>query len=141
MLTKTVTYTDYDGNERTEKCQFNLTETELTEMQLTTSGGMDKMLTDIVAAKDTPTIINTFKTIILKAYGVKSPDGRTFMKSKELADEFEHSEVYNKIFMELITDDEKAAAFINGIIPKTVADEVAKSSAAPTLSISQPYGV
>lgn len=116
MLKKTVTYTDYNGVERTEDFYFNLTKAEIMEMELTTSGGLAEMITKIVEAKDGPAIIKVFKDLVLKAYGEKSPDGRRFIKSVEIADAFSQTEAYSQIFMELATDADAAAAFVNGII-------------------------
>ena len=118
MLKKTVTYTDYNGSERTEDFYFNLTKAEIIEMELTTVGGLSAMIEKIVAAKDGPTIIKTFKDLVLKAYGEKSADGRRFIKSPEIAEAFSQTEAYSQIFMELATDDEAAAKFVNGIIPE-----------------------
>ncbi len=120
MLKKTITYTDYNGEERTEDFYFNLSKAELMEMEMSTSGGLAEMIERIVAAKDAPAIIKVFKELILKAYGEKSPDGKHFMKQRDgvkLADQFAATEAYSQLFMELATDDEKAAEFVNGIIP------------------------
>ena len=65
MLKKTITFTDYNGNERTEDFYFNLSKAELSEMELSTTGGLGKMIQDIVAAQDTPRIISIFKDLIL----------------------------------------------------------------------------
>ena len=118
MLKKTVTYTDYNGSERTEDFYFNLTKAEIMEMELTTVGGLSAMIEKIVAATARPTIIKTFKDLVLKAYGEKSADGRRFIKSPEIAEAFSQTEAYSQIFMELATDDEAAAKFVNGIIPE-----------------------
>lgn len=118
MLKKTITYTDYNQVERTEDFYFNLTKAEIMEMELGTSGGLSAMIEKIVAAKDGPTIIKVFKDLVLKAYGEKSPDGRRFMKTPEITEAFAQTEAYSQIFMELATDDEAAAKFVNGIIPE-----------------------
>lgn len=117
MLKKSITYTDYNEVERTEDFYFNLTEAEIMEMEMGTSGGMAEMIERIVAAKDAPAIIKIFKEIILKAYGEKSPDGKRMVKNDELRDAFSQTEAYSKLFMELATDADKAAEFVNGIIP------------------------
>lgn len=117
MLKKTVTYIDYNGNERTEDFYFNLSKAEVTEMELSVNGGLSKMLENIVASNDAAQIIATFKDIVLKAYGEKSPDGKRFIKSKELSEAFSQTEAYSEIFMELALDDKAAADFVNGIIP------------------------
>ena len=88
MLKKTITYEDYNGVERKEDFYFNLTEAEVMEMELSTKGGLTEMINRIVAAQDATAIVKIFKDLILKAYGVKSPDGKRFIKSQELRDEF-----------------------------------------------------
>lgn len=117
MLKKTITYTDYNGVSRTEDFYFNLTQAEITEMELSTSGGLAEMIQKIIAAKDAPAIIKVFKDLILKAYGEKSLDGKRFVKSDEIRTAFSQTEAYSKLFMELAFDDKKAAEFVNGIIP------------------------
>ena len=125
MLKKTITYTDYNGVERTEDFFFNLTKAEIMEMEMGTEGGMADMISRIVSAQDTPSIIKIFKDILLKAYGEKSPDGKRFIKSKELSDGFSQTEAYSILFMELATDAEAASKFVNGIIPADVAKAAA----------------
>lgn len=121
MLKRTITYTDYNGVERTEDFFFNLTKAEIMEMELGTEGGMADMISKIVSAQDTPSIIKIFKNILLKAYGEKSPDGKRFVKSQELSDAFSQTEAYSILFMELATDADAASKFVNGIIPSDVA--------------------
>ncbi len=117
MLKKTITYTDYNGSERTEDFYFNLTKAEIMEMEMSTSGGLTEMINRIVAAQDAPAIIDVFKKLILKAYGVKSPDGKRFVKSEELSTEFSQTEAYSELFMELATNADEASKFVNGIVP------------------------
>ena len=126
MLKKKITYTDYNGVERTEDFYFNLTKAELTEMELGTVGGFAEMIQKVVAAQDSPTIVKVFKDLVLKAYGEKSPDGKRFIKSDEIATAFSQTEAYSQIFMELATDAEAASKFVNGIIPSDMAAEVEK---------------
>ncbi len=118
MLKKTMTYVDYDGNQRTEDFYFNLTKAEIMEMNLSASGGLDKMIAKIVAEQDGAKIVEIFKKIVLGAYGEKSLDGKRFIKNPELSEAFSQTEAYSDLFMELATDAEKAAEFINGIVPK-----------------------
>lgn len=117
MLKKTFTYIDYNGVERTEDHYFNLSKAELMEMELSTTGGLAEMINKIVAAQDAPAIVKVFKDLVLKAYGQKSADGRRFIKSQELANEFAQTEAYSQLFMELATDADAAAKFVNGIVP------------------------
>lgn len=116
MYKKTITYVDYDENERTEDFYFNLTQAEVMEMELSTSGGMAEMIKGIVAAQDVPEIIKIFKRLILESYGKKSPDGKRFIKSDALTDEFKQTEAYSNLFMELAQDADAAAEFVNNVI-------------------------
>lgn len=120
MFKVTETYTDYNGVERTEDFHFNLNKAELMEMELSTTGGLAETINRIVAAQDGPAIIKIFKDLVLKAYGVKSEDGKRFKKSDELREAFVETEAYSQIFMRLATDADAAAKFVNGIMPADV---------------------
>lgn len=117
MLKKNITYTDYNGVERSEDFYFNLSKAEIMEMELSTVGGFTEMVNRIVAAQDGPAIMKLFKDLILKAYGEKSPDGKRFIKRPELGEAFSQTEAYTNLFMELATDADAAAKFVNGIVP------------------------
>lgn len=118
MIKKTISYTDYDGNNRTEDFYFNLTKAEVMEMEMMTDGGLEKMINKIIQTTDTKKIIEIFKSIILKSYGEKSPDGRRFIKNDELREAFSQTEAYSQLFMELATDAKAATDFVNGVIPQ-----------------------
>lgn len=117
MLKKTITYTDYDGNSRTEDFYFNLNKAEIAEMEASEIGGLSNLLKKIVAERNNKKIIELFKELILRAYGEKSPDGKRFVKNQELRDAFCQTEAYSELFMELAGNAEAAAAFVNGITP------------------------
>ena len=117
MVKKTITYTDYNGTERTEDFYFNLTEAEVAEMELSTAGGLTSLIENVVKTQDTPTIIKIFKDLVLKSYGEKALDGRRFIKSPEISEAFSQTPAYSIIFMELATDADAAAKFVNGIVP------------------------
>lgn len=117
MIKKTITYTDYNGNQRTESFWFNLTKAEVTRMEMSVHGGMAEMIDRIIAAQDAPSLISTFETMIQKSYGVKTPDGRGFVKRPEDLEAFMATEAYSELFMELVTNATAAAEFVNGIMP------------------------
>ena len=129
MVKKTITYNDYNGVERTEDFYFNFNEAEVMEMELGVTGGFAEMIQRVIQAQDGPTIIQTFKDVVLRSYGVKSPDGKRFIKSDKLREEFSQTEAYSQLFMKLATDSKEAADFVNGIMPKKV--ETASSIPAP----------
>ena len=117
MLKKTIAYKDYDNNERVEDFYFNLSKAEILEMEYGTTGGMTKIIEQMVATQDTARIMKMFKEIIMRSYGEKSLDGKRFIKSPELAEAFIQTEAYSNLFMELIQDPEKFAQFIKAVIP------------------------
>jgi hypothetical protein len=117
MLHKTVSYTDYNGTNRTEDLYFNLNESEMVELETMTPGGFGAALESAVKSNDAGNLMKIFKMLILKSYGIKSPDGRRFIKSDEISEEFSQTEAYNKLFMELLTEADKASDFINRIFP------------------------
>ena len=122
MLKKTIKYTDFNGEPRMEDFYFNLTKAEVGEMELKTKGGLVAHLKSVVATEDGETIVNKFKEIILMAYGVKSDDGRRFIKNDQLREEFTQTNAYSELFMELATDVNAAGEFINGIVPQDMAE-------------------
>lgn len=117
MIKKTIKYVDYNGVERVEDHYFNLTKAELTEMQLGVKGGYDSYIEECVKNNDTESIIRIYKGILLKAYGIKSEDGRRFIKSEEISKEFSQTEAFSELFMELALDQEASKEFMRGLTP------------------------
>lgn len=137
MIKITKTYVDYNEVERTEDFYFNLTKAEVTEMELSKEGGISAYIKAIIAAKDMPELIKLFKEIVLKAYGQKSLDGRRFIKNAELTEDFSQTEAYSMIFIELATDSNKAAEFINGVMPKDLVEQANKANANNAMPITK----
>lgn len=130
MLTKTITYTDFDGTERKENFYFNLTKAEMIEYDANYAeqGGVLKYLTWLVENDKTGELIKAFKELILRSYGERNSAGR-FVKSQEIRDSFMATEAYSELFMEISQNQENAAAFINGIfagIPELKGKDLAK---------------
>ena len=118
MLKKTITYTDYNGTERTEDFYFNLNEAEMIELETGINGGYTEWVERVVKTKDGATIMKLFKDFIFRSYGIKSLDGVRFEKSKEISEGFMQTEAYNVLFLELVTDADAAAKFVNAVVPK-----------------------
>lgn len=116
MLKKTITYPDYNGVQRTEDFYFNLSKPEIVKMQASIKGGYDVQLKSIAANRNGGQIMEFFEELISKAYGEKSEDGRRFMKSEEISKSFMETPAYEKLFEELVTDDEASADFVNAIM-------------------------
>lgn len=136
MLKKTITYVDYNDVERKEDFYFNLTKSEIVDMEGSYDGGLSNMLRRVVDAKEGSKIIKIFKEIILKAYGEKSDDGKRFMKSPELSEAFSQTAAYDQLYMELATDAKAAADFINSIVPADIRDAIKDSPELKVLETS-----
>lgn len=121
MIKRSFTYTDYNGNERNEEHLFNLSKAELIDLELSVVGGYKQLIENIIAAQDLPSLYKYFKELILKSYGIKSPDGKRFIKQDEngrpLVNDFIETEAYSILLEELVTNTEKASEFVNGIMP------------------------
>ena len=115
MYKKSITYIDFDGIERTDDFYFNLTPAEIVELDNSEIGGLENFLNKIINEEDNVQIVKMFKQFILMAYGEKSPDGRRFIKSKELSDAFSQTQAYSDLFIELASDANSAAEFVNGV--------------------------
>lgn len=128
MIYEEITYSDYNGVERTEKFYFNLNKAELLKMELGTTGGFTEQVRKIIDAKDQPALIEVFENFICMAYGEKSADGKRFMKEDEngypLYKYFMQTEAYSQLYMKLSTDADAAARFINGVVPADLAAQV-----------------
>lgn len=116
MRKEIITYTDYNNVTRTEDFFFNLNEAELTALQYGVDGGLKEMLERIVKSNDNKQIMACFHELIAKSYGEKSPDGRRFVKSKELSEAFMQTEAYNELMLRFMTDANYSAEFINDVL-------------------------
>lgn len=121
MLKKEITYEDFDGNQVTDILYFNLNRTEMIEMEVSYEGGLEAALKRIIESKDNKNLIGEFKKIILASYGVKSEDGKRFIKNDKLREDFTQTAAFDALFMDLATNENAAANFIIGIVPKDFA--------------------
>lgn len=117
MVAKTLTYEDFNGNQITETFYFNLSKAELIEMQVSVEGGLDKVLKRVSEEKDPAKLLNLFKMFVLKSFGVKSEDGKRFIKDDALTEAFTQTNAYSELYMSLIQDTNAAIDFITGIVP------------------------
>ena len=133
MLAKTITYNDYDNNERTETLYFNMNKMELTEFAADLPDDVFKNVSGVKSIQDVAKVANKMgskgiikfiKELVLRSYGVKSEDGRRFIKSKELSEEFSQTIAYDMFMSELMSDDKAASNFVNGLIPASMAGEL-----------------
>lgn len=128
MIKKKVTYTDYDGKERTETLYFNLTEPEMVRLDVKYEGGLETVIQNLDPEARPAEVLELFETVIRTSYGEKSEDARYFVKDEKATDLFMQSGAYSALFMELIQDADAAAAFVNGLISSTAMARVKNSS-------------
>ena len=118
MLKKTISYIDYNGQERTEDFWFNLSKSEIILLETTTPGGYVAMLQRIIDSKDNIELMKAFTELIKKSYGVKSEDGKRFVKNEKVLEEFLSSAAFDQLFTEFFTEENAASDFAKGILPK-----------------------
>jgi len=135
MLKRDITYENFDGETVTETFYFNLSRFEIIDLQVGYEKGLDAALRQIIRSEDHKGVVDIFKHIILAAYGVRSDDGRRFIKTDELREEFFQMPAYDALFMELMMDTDKAALFVRGIIPKGFEEEIAKLEKAEVVQL------
>lgn len=123
MLKKTITFDDLDGNPVTQDFYFNLTPQELAEMEFSVEGGMIGLLERIVEEKNSKVILDMFKEILSKAYGVRGADNIQFIKAPELWIHFTQTDAFSKLFLEMMSDANYAAEFFNGLMPKELQEK------------------
>ncbi len=139
MLTKKITYTDFNGEQQTEKFYFNLSKAELLEMEIGKNGGYQNYLKRLINSRNQEEIASIFKMFILKSYGIKSDDGKRFIKSEEISKEFEQTDAYSELYCELVTDTKKATEFFNGLIPQALSVEIEKDMQAKGITSQEEY--
>lgn len=141
MITRTIPYTDYNGIQRKEKFYFDLTQFEATEIAVELPDGIVEELSEdgtnqqqtaihLMEKLGRKGVMDFIKKIVLKSYGVKSTDGRRFIKSEELSTEFSQTPAFSAFMMKLMTDDKEASSFINGVIPAELAAQMTSKNAA-----------
>jgi hypothetical protein len=116
MIAKTITYTDFNNLERTEDFYFNLSEAELTAWEFSVSGTLTEHIKRIESTVDVPQLMELYKELIDRSYGIKDADGRRFRKSPEILQDFKDTNAYSELFMELATDQKAGGEFISGIV-------------------------
>ena len=122
MIKWTIKFVDFNGNSVKEDFYFHLNKAEVMRMQFCANGAYSQFIERITNQRDLRMLGEEFENIILTAYGEKSDDGRTFKKSDDIRENFKSTEAYSELFMELITDADKAVSFIKGILPKDLQD-------------------
>lgn len=138
MLKKTITYKNFNNEEVSEDFYFHLTEAEITKLEMGQKGGLSEALKRIIESEDGAGVIEILQHIILTAYGKRSEDGKRFIKNDLLRQEFESTQAFSDLFMEMATNADAASTFVNGIIPGDMAEKVAKLTGADLSIVPNP---
>ena len=127
MLKRPITYEDFNGETITDIYYFHLSKPELLKLQVGNSGGLNGLIQRIIETKDSEGIIAEFEKLVLMSYGQKSDDGKRFVKSDELREEFSQTAAYQHLFMEIATNEDAAVEFLKGVLPADMQDEIEKA--------------
>lgn len=124
MLQKTITYTNFKGKPVTETFCFHLNKAEIAELELSRKGGLSDFIRQLVKSADGGAILSAFKEIITMSVGQESEDGRRFVKSQEIVDDFVQSGAYAELLMELAGNSDAASEFVKAIVPADLLDKI-----------------
>lgn len=148
MIKKTLTWTNFNDKQVTEDFYFHLSKPEVLQLEVGVKGGLTELIKKVIATEDHNELVAWFQKIILASYGQKSEDGRRFIKSPQLSEEFAQTGAYETLFFELAGDDQAASQFIKGILPADVQDkpkiqvtDVAIDKNAPELTFDMVKGM
>lgn len=138
MIKKIANYEDFEGNQITDELWFNLTQTELISMSMDMPEDISDSIGNgenvdqaaasakIIEKLGNKGVFEFIKDLLIKSYGIRTPDGKGFKKNAEITENFACSLAFDAIFMELISDDQAAANFVNGVIPTSVMNKMAE---------------
>lgn len=129
MIVRTMTYTDYNGETRTEKFYFNLTAAEIAKLNFSEKGGLEESIKRCIKEGDTGKMVSLLEKIVLLSYGERSEDGRQFIKSEELSKAFSQTPAYSDLFMSFFTDENAATTFLDELIPSDMVSNIDKNKA------------
>ena len=133
MIKKTISYVDFNGTQRNDDYYFHLSVPEATRFAARFGEqGWEAGIKKIVESGDLAEVLDLFEDIILTSYGQKSPDGRTFVKNKEMRENFSNSEAYAQLFEELVMSPDAMTQFAKGIGMST-AQQLASKATEPTM--------
>ncbi len=129
MLKKTITYTDLNDAETTEDYYFHINKGEMMRMQLSEGMALDVKIDRLIQTRDYKEIVATIESFIDLSYGVRSENGKSFIKNPKQLELFKSSEAYSELVWSLYTDEDEMRDFIFGIFPsnlKEVTEETLK---------------
>ncbi len=127
MYAKTIEYVDYNDVPHKEVFYFNLNRAEVLKMLVTDSDAtLDQVFDYFKQTRNGKRLLAMIEDLIKSSYGVKSPDGKSFIKRPEHLEAFVQSEAYSELLTELLNDADKASEFFIGILPKNLQAEVDK---------------
>lgn len=123
MITKKITYENFDGEEITDELYFRLSTKEMSDDEFQK---IRDRIADGYKKKDNLQVLNAILEIIIKSYGKKSEDGKAFIKTEEATKNFENSEACDELAYELLNNEGELQKFIEGIMPKKLYEQYSK---------------
>lgn len=134
MLTKNITYTDLNGKERTDQYMFHMSKADVIrlEAELSTpeefedgsTTALERVINKFVETKNIHEIVMFFEDLIKRSFGVKSEDGRSFLKYLDASDAFMQSPAYDVLLIELLSNEQNAIAFFSAILPDDISPSI-----------------
>lgn len=134
MIKKTIKFNDYNGNALSEDFYFHISKAEWVRFLAQYPGGIDQWVESVQQSHNISEVYGKFEELVQMAYGVKSADGRQFMKSPEITKQFTETEAYSELIMEFLSDTEKAIEFFAALFDVD-ANEVKKQVESQGISV------
>lgn len=132
---ETIQYRDLDGNKVEDLFEFSLNSAEVAEMEVSIKGGLKNYLEKVIREDNQAEILKAFKDILTKSIGRRSDNGKMFLKTEDIRNEFLYSGAYEVMFFRMISDANYAANFVNEAFPH---DLVEKMNAGKPVSVNLP---
>jgi hypothetical protein len=117
MLKKEIHWKGFDGEDVSDVFYFNISMSEVLELEVEAEEPLSDYLQRVVESDNRKDILTAVRRFIDKSYGVRSDDGRSFVKDPIHTAAFRKSLAYDKLIEELLTNEESAQIFMMGIFP------------------------
>lgn len=126
MIKKTISYHDFEGDERTDDFYFSLNEVQFARINRMFPGGLQEYTEKIAKDKNADEMFRVIDILVSEAYGERQ--GNNFVKvtpsGQKLSDFFTNTEAYDNLLMELVKDDRALINFLAGCLPSNAKSRV-----------------
>jgi hypothetical protein len=121
MFAKTIKYKNFADEDCYQEFYFHIGKAELIELGVANIHGR---LQRIKNTQNGPEILKEIRELVHMSAGIRSDDGKRFIKNAEAKSALFDSNAYDELLFELATDAESAADFVNKLFPQDLLNEM-----------------